>query len=175
MSASQVILGIDPGLRVTGFGVIQIECNQAKYIDSGCIRTTDALDDAERLKQIDDGLITIANQYQPTMASIERIFSFFNIKSALKLGQARGVAMCAMARFGVPLFEYTAKQVKQSVVGYGAADKHQMQQMVMTLLKLNKKPAQDAADALAIALCHYHSSGVLGQLHATKTVKGRLQ
>ena len=169
-----IILGIDPGVRVTGYGVLKIDGRQIHYIDSGCIRTIPG-DEALRLKQIHDGVVQVIEEHQPDQGAIEQIFSFYNVGGALKLGQARGVAMVCMANYGLPVAEYSAKQVKQAVVGYGGADKHQMKQMVTTLLSLPKVPAADAADALAIALCHHHSNSILSQVGATKLVRGRLQ
>lgn len=170
----RIILGIDPGARVTGYGLIKVVGKQLHYIDSGCIRTVPG-DEALRLKQIHDGLVEIIQRYQPTEGAIEQIFACYNVGGALKLGQARGVAMVCMANAGLPVAEYSAKQIKQAVVGYGGADKHQMQQMITTLLNLPKTPAADAADALSVAVCHYHSNQLLSRLGATKIVRGRLQ
>lgn len=148
-----VIIGIDPGSRVTGYGVIQCQGNQSHHVVSGCIRTT-ATDVSTRLLQIFTGLAEVIQQYQPIEAAIEQIFMHQNPGSALKLGQARGAAMVAI---GMPVVEYSARQVKQSVVGYGAAKKEQVQHMVGRLLNLSEKLQADAADALAVALCHAHS------------------
>ena len=171
-----IILGIDPGSRRTGFGVIDAPGKQLTYIASGCIRINTTVSDAERLKQIYAGVTEIIETYHPTEGAIEQVFMFHNAGSALKLGQARGVAMVAMANHDLPVSAYSAKQVKQSVVGYGAADKAQVQHMVKTLLRLSDTPQEDAADALAIALCHIHSQQSLANLPtAQKTVHGRLQ
>lgn len=156
-----VILGIDPGSQTTGFGVIQSEGKQVRYLNSGCIRVA-RWPLAERLQRIFFGLREVIQEYQPNEVAIEQIFMHQNPNSALKLGQARGVAIVAATcgDHGVlkdkPPAEYSARQVKQSVVGYGAADKTQVQEMVRYLLQLKTKPAPDAADALAIALCHAH-------------------
>jgi crossover junction endodeoxyribonuclease RuvC len=168
-----VVLGIDPGSRITGFGVIQIGDGQAAYIGdrqityvaSGCIRMgEEAL--PQRLSVIFQSLSKIIEQYQPNQVAIEQVFMAKNADSALKLGHARGVAILAAVERGLPVAEYAARSVKQSVVGRGDAEKSQVQHMVMTLLKLDKKPQADAADALAIALCHAHTqqslAGIVG-------------
>jgi crossover junction endodeoxyribonuclease RuvC len=149
-----IILGIDPGSLVTGYGVIKAH-NQhdLEYLDSGCIRLQ-GKSLAQRLKQIHDSLCDLIAQFQPNEAAIEEVFVSVNLGGALKLGQARGAAITTLMRFNIEPQEYSARQVKQAVVGYGAATKEQIQQMVMTLLKLPKAPAKDAADALAIAICH---------------------
>lgn len=170
-----IILGIDPGSRITGFGVIEEAGKKCQYITSGCIRIKSETV-AERLREIYDGINSIIEQFQPTEAAIEQIFMFHSADSALKLGQARGVAIVSMANHNLTVAEYSARQVKQAVVGYGAADKTQVQQMVKTLLNLSKSPQADAADALAIALCHYHTRQSLVYLgDAKKTVRGRLR
>ena len=148
-----VIIGIDPGSRITGYGIIRVEGNQSFHLDSGCIRVT-ADDPGARLLQIYTGLKTIIQKHQPIEAAIEQIFMHQNPSSALKLGQARGAAMVALE---LPIAEYSARQVKQSVVGYGAAAKEQVQHMVRQLLGIKEKLQADAADALAIALCHAHT------------------
>lgn len=147
------IIGIDPGSRYTGYGVIRCEGNQSIYVDSGCLCLIESVTVAERLQKIFSGLREIIQRYQPNEAAIEQIFMHDNPHSALKLGQARGAAIVALE---MPLMEYSARQVKQSVVGYGAASKKQVQHMVQRLLNLSERPQADAADALAIALCHAH-------------------
>ncbi len=148
-----VIIGIDPGSRITGYGVIAWREGQSHYIDSGCLRLGLA-EMHTRLSDIYTGIRTVIERYQPTEAAIEQIFMHQNPGGALKLGQARGVAIVAL---GLPIAEYSARQVKQSVVGYGAAEKSQVQHMVKQLLRLSGKLQADAADALAIALCHAHA------------------
>lgn len=149
-----VIIGIDPGSRITGYGLIRLEGNQTFHLDSGCIRVT-AENPGARLQQIYTHLKMIMQQYQPAEAAIEQIFMHQNPGSALKLGQARGAAIVAL---DLPIIaEYSARQVKQSVVGYGAAKKEQVQHMVLRLLNLQECLQADAADALAIALCHAHT------------------
>jgi crossover junction endodeoxyribonuclease RuvC len=153
---STVILGIDPGSRFTGYGAIKFIDNKPQYLTSGCVRIT-ATDIAQRLQQIYHGIREVMVQFPPTEVAIEQVFMHQNPGSALKLGQARGAAIVAASLEGVPLAEYSARQIKQAVVGYGAAQKTQVQQMVKTLLCLSDVPQADAADALAVALCHAHS------------------
>lgn len=148
-----MIVGIDPGSRVTGYGVIRMVRNQAHYIASGCVRTT-SKEFAQRLQQIFQGIRQVIEQYCPDEVAIEQVFMHKNPNSAIKLGQARGVAIVAATDLNVPLSEYAARQIKQAVVGYGGADKGQVQQMVKALLSLSDVPQSDAADALAVALCH---------------------
>jgi len=148
-----VIIGIDPGSRITGYGLIRLEGNQTFHLDSGCIRLT-ADNPSARLQQIYISLKTIIQQHQPREAAIEQIFMHQNPGSALKLGQARGAAIVAL---DLPIAEYSARQVKQSVVGYGAAKKEQVQHMVLRILNMKDSLQADAADALAIALCHAHT------------------
>ena len=157
------ILGIDPGLRITGFGVLDKEGQQLHYVASGCIRTPDgAL--PERLKVILESLGEVIAQHRPQQAAVEKVFVNVNPQSTLLLGQARGAAICAAVLAGLPVSEYTALQVKQAVVGNGHAEKEQVQQMVQRLLRLSGTPSPDAADALACAICHAHGGLGLGAL-----------
>lgn len=149
------ILGIDPGSRKTGFGVIDSRANKLSYITSGHVRTQEESLPL-RLKEIFEGISAVILNYKPEIAAIEEVFVQKNVNSALKLGHARGAAMLAVANYYLPLEEYTPRYVKKSVVGYGGADKDQVQSMVMRLLNLDDKPQADAADALAIAICHSH-------------------
>jgi crossover junction endodeoxyribonuclease RuvC len=151
-----IILGIDPGSRITGYGLVKEHAiNKLEYIDSGCIRTSEgALSD--RLLQIFSGVCKILEKFNPDLAAIEEVFMHQNARSALKLGHARGVAMVACASNRVDVSEYSPRSIKQAVVGYGAAEKDQVNHMVMKLLDLKKAPQSDAADALAIAICHSH-------------------
>ncbi len=162
-----LILGIDPGSRITGYGLINTEGSQFSYLASGCIRIK-AEDLPQKLAQIYASLSEIIARYQPDQVAIERVFMAKNADSALKLGQARGSAVVCVANHGLAVSEYSAKEVKLAVTGTGAADKVQVQHMVKSLLKLSATPQEDAADALAIAMCHaYTSSGLLalsGQL-----------
>ncbi|WP_373819972.1 crossover junction endodeoxyribonuclease RuvC [Glaesserella sp.] len=151
-----IILGIDPGSRVTGYGVIRQAGRQCEYLGSGAIRTS--VDDLPtRLKRIYAGVTEIITQFQPDMFAIEQVFMAKNADSALKLGQARGTAIVAAVNHDLPVFEYAARLVKQTVVGIGSADKIQVQDMVTRILQLSAKPQADAADALAIAITHAHS------------------
>ena len=151
-----IILGVDPGSRITGYGVIQCVGRQQLYLGSGCIRTSsDEL--PLRLKQIFDGLSEIIRQYQPEQFAIERVFMAKNADSALKLGQARGAAIVAATAADLPVAEYSATQIKSAVVGTGRAQKAQVQHMIQQLLKLPSAPQADAADALGVAVCHYHT------------------
>ncbi len=158
-----LILGIDPGSRLTGYGVIRIEGTQHVYVTSGCVRVQEGAMD-HRLRQIFMGLQEIVQTYQPCEAAIEQIFMHQNPGAALKLGQARGAAVAAIAQAVIPVAEYSARPVKQSVVGYGAAKKEQVQHMVRVLLNLSAKPQADAADALAIANCHANTRQAIGRL-----------
>lgn len=151
-----IILGIDPGSLITGYGLINVTGNKLTYLDSGCIRVA-GKELPHRLQQIHADLRQLIQKYHPDEAAIEQVFMQQNAGSALKLGQARGAAMVAVVTDSILLAEYSARQVKQAVVGYGAATKTQVQQMVKTMLNLPKVPQADAADALAIAICHAHS------------------
>ena len=154
------ILGIDPGSRVTGYGVIEVVPTGSRHVASGCIRV--AGDDmAGRLRRIVDGLREVSTRYAPSELAIERVFVNRNAESALKLGQARGAALVAMP--DIPVFEYAATRVKQATTGSGKASKSQVQSMVRVLLSLAGTPPADEADALAVALCHAHSRDVLAR------------
>lgn len=148
-----IILGIDPGSRITGYGLIKEENRKIYYLDSGCIRTSEG-ELSQRLLQIFDGICQLMDNYSPDEVAIEQVFMHQNPNSALKLGHARGAAMVAAASHRICVNEYSAREVKQAVVGYGAAQKEQVKQMVVNLLLLNSPPQSDAADALAIAICH---------------------
>lgn len=150
-----VILGIDPGSRLTGYGIIRQSGRQLTYLGSGCIRTHNG-EMPQRLKIIYAGVSEIIRQFQPDYFAIEQIFMAKNADSALKLGHARGAAIVAAVHHDLPVFEYAARLVKQSVTGSGGAEKGQVQHMVRTLLKLPSSPQADAADALAIAITHCH-------------------
>ncbi|RAP37931.1 crossover junction endodeoxyribonuclease RuvC [Legionella quinlivanii] len=151
-----VILGIDPGSRVTGYGIVREEKRKLVYVDSGCIRTSDA-ELSQRLLEIFNGICLLMDNYTPDEVAIEQVFMHQNPNSALKLGHARGVAMVAAASHRVKISEYSPREVKQAIAGYGAAEKEQVKRMVVSLLMLNKAPQSDAADALAIAICHCHN------------------
>lgn len=151
------ILGIDPGSRATGYGLIIKEGNRLIHVDNGVIRPPQKADLAERLLSIFNGLNDIINEYSPQFAAVEQVFMAQNAQAALKLGQARGVALLALAGAGMTVGEYSPMQVKSSVVGYGRAAKNQVQQMVKALLNLPEIAQEDASDALAVAICHAHS------------------
>jgi len=147
------VLGIDPGSQRTGFGVLDATGSRLRYVASGVIRTSQA-DFAARLCEIFRCMQTIVAQYQPQQVAIEKVFVNRNPDSALKLGQARGAAICGTANANAEVFEYATRQIKQAVVGSGNAEKAQVQLMMRTLLKLDGPVAVDAADALAAAVCH---------------------
>jgi crossover junction endodeoxyribonuclease RuvC len=149
------ILGIDPGLRITGFGVVDVDGSRLTYVASGVVRTPDA-DLPARLAVIFDGVRALVAQHRPTCAAIEKVFGNVNPQSTLLLGQARGAAICGLMTAGIDVAEYTALQTKQATVGHGRATKAQVQQMVTRLLRLSGAPTTDAADALACAICHAH-------------------
>lgn len=155
------ILGIDPGLQKTGWGLIEHEGNALRFIACGLIKTDPAASLAQRLAQIDAGLAAVIAQYAPQQAAVEETFMNNNAASALKLGQARGVALVAPARLGLPVAEYAANLVKKSIVGAGHAQKAQMGMMVRILLPACGAPTADEADALAVAICHAHHYSVL--------------
>ncbi|MFC3608989.1 crossover junction endodeoxyribonuclease RuvC [Stutzerimonas tarimensis] len=171
-----LILGIDPGSRITGYGVVRDTGRVCEYVASGCIRTgTGELH--ERLQAVYRGVCEVIHEHGPVTMGIEQVFMSRNADSALKLGQARGAAIVAAAEQGLAIAEYTATQVKQAIAGSGGADKQQVQLMVMHLLKLVQKPQIDASDALAIALCHAHHRQTLipHGLAAARRRSGRLR
>lgn len=156
------ILGIDPGSRLTGYGVVEMQADRAICICNGCIKTPEG-GLAERLKAIHTGIQRIIVDFEPLEMAIETVFVHRNVDSALKLGQARGTAVAAVAINNLPVFEYSPSAIKKAIVGRGNAGKTQVQHMVKAILNLNKTPQSDAADALAIALCHGHTRQTLGQ------------
>ncbi|HEB54979.1 MAG TPA: crossover junction endodeoxyribonuclease RuvC [Gammaproteobacteria bacterium] len=149
------ILGIDPGSRLTGYGIIDMQERKAIWVTSGCIRVKTA-SLAERLCEICEGIQSLLDEFQPHEMAIEQVFVHRNPSSALKLGQARGAAISMVALRSISVSEYSPTQIKQAIVGRGNAAKAQIQHMTMTLLGLSKLPQEDAADALAVALCHAH-------------------
>src|SRR6185437_11009252 len=155
------ILGIDPGLRVTGFGILEAAGGELVYVKSGCIRAAGSSLPI-RLGVIVRDLAHVIAEEQPTEVAVEKVFVNVNPNSTLLLGQARGAAIAAAVLAGLPVTEYTAGQVKQAVVGGGRAQKSQVQEMVRRLLRLPGLPGEDAADALAAAICHAHASSGLG-------------
>ncbi|KAA1190115.1 crossover junction endodeoxyribonuclease RuvC [Pseudohalioglobus sediminis] len=167
-----LILGIDPGSRKTGFGIISYVAGRSEYITSGVIRLPEG-ELAPRLKIIFDSVSELVAQHCPQELAIEQVFMAKSAGSALKLGQARGAAIVACASQGMEVSEYSARQIKQSVVGTGAADKGQVQHMVKVLLKLPAEPQEDAADALAAALCHAHTRQSMINMAGAKSVRRR--
>lgn len=156
------VLGLDPGSQTTGFGVVESGPEGTRYLASGSIRVragTGAAAFAKRLQDIYAGVVAVVAEHRPTEIAIERVFVHRNPDSALKLGQARGAALCATFASGAALHEYTPREVKLAIVGFGAAEKEQVQRMVKSLLGLEGRLGADAADALAIALCHAHGRG----------------
>ena len=170
------ILGIDPGLRVTGFGVLELCGQKLTYITSGRIRTSEKSGLPERIRTILEGLSQVIAELKPQQVAVEKVFVNVNPQSTLLLGQARGAAICAAVIGALPVSEYTALQVKQSVVGNGHARKEQVQEMVRRLLRLPGDPSADAADALACAICHAHGGLGLGKLETRsfRMKRGRL-
>jgi len=149
------VLGVDPGSRRTGFGVIECRGSDYVHVAHGCLNVAGAIV-TERLRLIFDGLQALIEEHQPAEVAVERVFVNRNVASALKLGQARGAALCAVPR-GLPVFEYAPRAVKLALVGSGAAEKAQVNHMISTLLKLQGPIGPDASDALAVAVCHAHS------------------
>ena len=173
-----IILGIDPGSRFTGYGVINKQGRTITYLGSGCIKALSQGEDlGSRLQTIFAGVSEIILQFKPDLFAIEQVFMAKNPDSALKLGQARGAAIVAATNSDLIISEYSARQIKQAVVGTGGADKTQVQHMVKTILKLPGTPQADAADALAVAICHAHSHESLTKFagQVSKTVRGRLR
>ena len=170
-----IILGIDPGSRHCGYGLINAAGTRLEYLASGVIRVG-SLPFPERLQVIFSELTAIVEEFTPQEAAIEEVFVGKSSSSALKLGQARGVAMVACSNCRVPVHEYAARKVKLAVVGNGRADKQQIQHMIKTLLKLPKAPSQDAADALSVAVCHAHTQYSLVRMAGVRSSRrGRLQ
>lgn len=148
------ILGIDPGSRVTGYGVIDAQRGDLGFVSCGVIKTTTSFPFAARLNEIFDGINEVIQLHGPTMAAVEDVFLSSNPRTAIKLGQARGVAIVAAMQNGVDVTDYTPRAIKQAVAGYGQAEKTQVQHMVKALLNLKGSPSSDASDALAVAICH---------------------
>jgi crossover junction endodeoxyribonuclease RuvC len=167
-----LILGIDPGSQKTGFGIINFVSGRSEYVTSGVIRLpTGEL--PQRLRIIFDNVTELVDQHGPQELAVEQVFMAKSAGSALKLGQARGAAIVACAVRGIPVAEYSARQIKQSVVGTGAADKSQVQHMVRVLLRLVATPQEDAADALAAALCHAHTQHSMLNIAGATAVRRR--
>ena len=170
-----IVLGIDPGSRKTGYGLINVVPGRTEYVASGVIRLEDGFDLPRRLKVIFDSVSQLIDLHIPQQFAIEQVFMAKSAGSALKLGQARGAAMVAAVNKNVPVFEYEARKVKQSVVGHGGADKSQVQHMVKTLLNLRAAPPEDAADALSVAICHANTQRQLIRMSGSRAYRrGRM-
>ncbi len=170
-----LILGIDPGSRVTGYGIINAAGNRLEYVSCGCVRLPD-VEHPQRLKLIFDSISNIITQFTPQECAIEEVFLGKSVSSALKLGQARGSAMVACLQHDLPISEYSPRKVKQALVGNGNADKTQVQHMVKVLLGVSGDVQADAADALAIAICHANTQAHLVKIAGARTFrKSRLQ
>lgn len=165
------ILGIDPGLRITGFGVIEKQGTRLSYIASGTVLTPSDADLPERLKTILEGVAEIIRTYRPEQAAIEKVFVNVNPQSTLLLGQARGAAICGLVSANLPVSEYTALQIKQAIVGHGKAQKKQVQDMVQRLLALPAQPKSDPADALGAAICHANTFDALHAMQEAAALK----
>ena len=166
-----IIMGIDPGFAITGYGIVEYEKNAFNLKDYGVIVSEASMNLPERLLLLSMKLEELINAYSPDAVSVEELFFNRNIKTAMNVGHGRGVALLTAAKMGIEVFEYTPLQVKQAVVGYGRAEKHQMQQMVKLILNLKEIPKpDDAADALAVAICHGHSYKMS---NLTGSMKGR--
>lgn len=165
------ILGIDPGSRITGYGIIDFHRDHSRHVTSGCIHVRGS-DLSTRLCAIFDGITELVEAQQPMALAVEQIFFHRNAASALKLGQARGAALMAGVTRGLPLHEYSPNQVKQAVTGRGHAPKDQVQHMIKVLLGLHDLPPSDAADALAVAICHGHTSQTLARIRTRTTGAG---
>lgn len=150
-----LVLGIDPGLAILGYGLVEKSCNTLRPLDYGTITTPASMDMSQRLVRIYDGIHELVDMFSPDAIAIEELFFNKNVKTAIAVGQARGVAIVAGAKYNIPIYEYTPLQIKQAVVGYGRAEKEQVQYMTRLLLGLKEIPRpDDAADALAISICH---------------------
>jgi crossover junction endodeoxyribonuclease RuvC len=159
----QRILGIDPGSRTTGFGILDFDGDKPSYVTSGTVKSLDGTF-SERLKRIYISIGEIVAEYQPDIVAVETVFMARNAGSALKLGQARSAALCATFAYELDVYEYAPREIKQAVVGTGAATKEQVQHMIVAMLQLNATPSPDAADALATAICHGHQRALRGRL-----------
>jgi len=155
------VLGIDPGSETTGWGVIEGEARRYRAVDFGTVKASPRVSFAARLLKISDGVEELLERFRPDVCAVEEMFFAANVKTALKLGQVRGVILVAAERARIEIAEYAPRLVKQTVVGYGAAEKHQVQEMVRVLLSLKAIPQpHDASDALALAICHFHHAGL---------------
>jgi crossover junction endodeoxyribonuclease RuvC len=171
LSEKRRILGIDPGSRLTGFGVLDFAGDRPAYVASGTVRTPEG-SFPDRLKRIFVSVGEIVEKYRPDIVAIESVFMARNAGSALKLGHARSAALCATFAFDVEVFEYAPREIKQAIVGNGSASKEQVQHMIVSLLQLDGAPSSDAADALAAAICHGHQRTLISRLNKGATMAG---
>jgi crossover junction endodeoxyribonuclease RuvC len=171
LTTKRRILGIDPGSRLTGFGVVDFDGDRAQYVASGTVKSIDGAF-ADRLRQIFESIGGIVDEFRPDIVAVESVFMHKNAGSALKLGHARSAAICATFAHGVEVHEYAPREIKQAVVGTGAATKEQVQHMVVSILTLDGIPSEDAADALAAALCHGHQRRIQARLGTGKAIAG---
>jgi crossover junction endodeoxyribonuclease RuvC len=171
LTTKRRILGIDPGSRLTGFGVVDFDGDKAQYVASGTVKSIDG-EFADRLRQIFESISSIVGEYRPDIVAVESVFMHKNAGSALKLGHARSAAICATFEYGLEIHEYAPREIKQAIVGTGAATKEQVQHMIVSILSLDGTPAEDAADALAAALCHGHQRRLHAQLGTGKAIAG---
>ena len=171
MSEKRRILGIDPGSRLTGFGVLDFAGDRPTYVASGTVRTPEG-SFPDRLKRIFVSVGEIVEKYRPDIVAIESVFMARNAGSALKLGHARSAALCATFAFDVEVFEYAPREIKQAIVGNGSASKEQVQHMIVSLLQLDGAPSSDAADALAAAICHGQQRTLISRLNKGATMAG---
>jgi crossover junction endodeoxyribonuclease RuvC len=171
LSEKRRILGIDPGSRLTGFGVLDFAGDRPTYVASGTVRTPEG-SFPDRLKRIFISVGEIVEKYRPDIVAIESVFMARNAGSALKLGHARSAALCATFAFDVEVFEYAPREIKQAIVGNGSASKEQVQHMIVSLLQLDGAPSSDAADALAAAICHGHQRTLISRLNKGATMAG---
>ncbi len=169
------VLGIDPGSETTGWGVVEGDARSYKLIEFGTVRAPARERFAARLLKISNGVEELIARFQPDVCAVEEMFFAANVKTALKLGQVRGVILVAAERARVEIAEYAPRLVKQTVVGYGAAEKHQVQEMVRVLLSLKQAPhPHDASDALALAICHFHHAGLAALTMPTTAARSKL-
>lgn len=171
MKETRRILGIDPGSRLTGFGVLDFSGAAPSYVSSGTVKSVDG-GFADRLRVIFESVSAIVGEYRPDVVAVESVFMHKNASSALKLGHARSAALCATFGHDVEVFEYAPREIKQAIVGTGSATKEQVQHMVVSILQLDGTPAPDAADALAAALCHGHQQRMHARLGTGKRIAG---
>lgn len=165
-----IILGVDPGTATTGYGLIKEEKGKISLIDYGSIETSSETESPKRLDEIFEGLCEVIKKYRPDEAAIEELFFAANVKTAIAVGHARGVLVLACEKSKLPVFEYTPLQIKQALIGYGRAEKKQIQEMVKVFLNLKEIPKpDDAADALAVAICHIHSRRMNARINTDLT------